>query len=225
MVKVLTQAKKFNFNEAEYINALSEVPIIDENKLPNILSYLVGFANLIATMGLDKVRIEESEKKHHKHLEELVAKRTKELKLAKEEAERANKSKSVFLANMSHELRTPLNSILGFSNLLSTDSNLSNKQKETLNIINQSGEYLLSMINEILDISKIEAGKINIESTTFDLYQLLNDIIDFLTQKATSKELYLNIEFNLNVNRYIKTDAKKLKQIILRTSENFLDLI
>jgi signal transduction histidine kinase len=108
------------------------------------------------------------------HLEDLVAERTKELARARDQALEANRAKSVFLANMSHELRTPLNAILGFTQLMMRDQGVSAEYRENLDVIIRSGEHLLGLINDVLEMSKIEAGQHTLNAENFDLYYMLN---------------------------------------------------
>lgn len=142
------------------------------------------------------------------------------LRLAKEAAEAANRAKSLFLANMSHELRTPLNAILGFSQLMSRDSNLSAAQQENLNIIRHSGEHLLTLINQVLDLSKIEAGQMSLNENSFDLYHLLADLEDMFSLKAKEKGLELQFSCAENVPQYIQTDEVKLRQVLINLLSN-----
>ncbi len=156
-------------------------------------------------------------------LEQEIAVRKKaeaELEKAKDAAEAANRAKSTFLANMSHELRTPLNAILGFSQLMNQDANLSTEQKENLGIIHRSGEHLLTLINQVLDLSKVEAGCMAKNETNFDIHYLLADIEDMFALKAQDKGLQLRFNCAANVPKYIRTDEVKLRQVLINLIGN-----
>lgn len=143
-----------------------------------------------------------------------------ELQQAKESAEAANLAKGAFLTNMSHELRTPLNAVLGFTQMLDADPNLNGQQREYLNIILRSGEHLLKLINDVLEMSKIDAGRVTLEETEFDLYRLLTSLIETLQLKAAAKDLQLNLELAAETPHFIKTDEKKLRQILVNLLNN-----
>jgi signal transduction histidine kinase/CheY-like chemotaxis protein len=155
-------------------------------------------------------------------LEQRVKERTIELAEAKEKAEVANQAKSTFLANMSHELRTPLNAILGFAQIMHNSRTLPSEHVDNVKIINRSGEYLLSLINDVLDMSKIEAGKITLDEQNFDLHRLLDEVHNLFYLKAKDKHLQLLIEGDDTVPRYIRTDGNKLRQVLLNLLSNAL---
>jgi PAS domain S-box-containing protein len=170
----------------------------------------------------DLKRAEQALREANTDLETRVAERTAELVEACDAAETANQAKSIFLANMSHELRTPLNAILGFSQLMGRDQALSTQHLEELKIINRSGEHLLTLINDILEMSKIEAGQATLNPAQFDLAQLLNSLVDMLRLKAESKGLSLSLAIAPDLPQYICTDGHKLRQVLLNLLSNAL---
>lgn len=145
-----------------------------------------------------------------------------QIKLAMEEAKSANKAKSIFLARMSHELRTPLNAILGFSNILKKSMNATQEEKNNLNIIKRSGEHLLNIINEILELSKIEAGKIEIIPKVFNLKELIEDINSIFAFRCKEKGLEFKIVLDDNLPEVVKMDDLRLRQILINLLSNSL---
>ncbi|MCP4105227.1 MAG: response regulator, partial [Desulfobacteraceae bacterium] len=142
------------------------------------------------------------------------------LRQAKEAAEAANKSKSAFLANMSHELRTPLNAVLGFSQLLVRSRNFDTDERKYLEIIHRNGEHLLKLINDVLDISKIEAGRTILTEKDFDLYRLINDVENMFHLKAGEKGLQMVFACDTDVPQYVRTDEGKLRQVLVNLVDN-----
>jgi len=158
--------------------------------------------------------------KHREHLEELVEERTRELLIAKDQAESANKAKSAFLANMSHELRTPLNAILGFSEMLARDPTATPQQQEKLTVINHSGSHLLTMINDVLDLSKIEAGRTDLEPEAFELPVFLEDIGRMFEMRAIDKSLHFELDLGGYLPRFVEADSGKLRQVLINLLGN-----
>ena len=159
-------------------------------------------------------------RKYQEHLEDLVRERTAKLVKAMDQAEAANRAKSAFLANMSHELRAPLNSILGIAQLMERDQEFPAKQRELLEILSRSGQQLFELIDDVLEMSRIEAGQTAIVSKTFDLHRFLDDLEEMMSPRAEKKGLPLTFERDSALPKYIQTDGRKLRQILINLLGN-----
>ena len=195
-------------------------PIFDETG--KVIYSINAFLDITKRIQTEKLLSD-----YNQTLEQQVAERTAELQQeimvrtqAEEAAKVANQAKSAFLANMSHELRTPLNAILGFAQLMSYSPNFLPEQKEHLDIISRSGEHLLTLINQVLDLSKIEAGRIPLNETEFDLHHLLNDLEDMFRLKASNKGLEIICDYSPALPQYIRTDEVKLRQVLINLVSN-----
>ncbi len=152
-------------------------------------------------------------------LEELT-RSEEELRRAKDAAETSSRSKSLFLANMSHEIRTPMNAVLGFSQLLLRDPETTPSQRQHLQTITRAGDHLLSLIDDILQIAKIEAGRITVEDTTFDLHRLLGDIELTFAERCRGKGLWLRVEGLAALPPHVVSDETKLRQVLVNLLGN-----
>jgi PAS domain S-box-containing protein len=202
-------------------------PIYDESG--NITYAIAAFRDITKRKQAEKLLAE-----YNRTLEAQVSERTQELSQtlehlkatqqeliqAKEAAECANRAKSEFLSKMSHELRSPLNAILGFTQVLARDNTLKLVQHKQLEIIKRSGEHLLSLINDVLEMSKIEAGRTTLNENKFDLYRLLSSLQEMLHLKAHSKGLQLTFNYSPDTPRYVRTDESKLRQILINLIGN-----
>ena len=192
--------------------------VAQSNENLQALSVMLGGFSILGILGISLVitRL----RYISEELKQKVRQRTLELEKLASVAKAANESKSQFLANMSHELRTPLNAILGFVQILERNANIDREQQKYLGIIGRSGEHLLNLINDILELSKIEANKVTLNNHSFDLYDLLATLREMLNIKAQLKGLQLNFDYHSDVPQYLQGDAKKLRQVLINLLSN-----
>ena len=193
--------------------------LVIESTLMGVVPVTLVLSSLRGALT-QSLRAEAELKLHQQHLEELVEQRTAELVEARDQAQSSNQAKSTFLANMSHELRTPLNAILGFSALVRGDSGLPEKHRKDLDIVNRSGEHLLTLIDDVLDMAKVEAGRAVVEKTSFHLDNLLHDSVELMRPRADEKGLRLVLEKSPVVPRFVRADAGKLRQVLINLLSN-----
>jgi signal transduction histidine kinase/DNA-binding NarL/FixJ family response regulator len=192
----------------------------------SVLSSIIPAAasNICATVVLGTLLLHEKRRSatevELREGEAILAAQAKELALARDTADRANRAKSTFLANMSHELRTPLNAILGYTQLLKRSPQTTKWQSEAYHTIHQSGEHLLMLIVDLLDLSKIEAEKLELQLSTVDMPAFLQGIVNIIRIKANEKSLEFECKFSPNLPSYIHADQKHLRQVLLNLLSN-----
>lgn len=191
--------------------------------LRNFLPVFFRHAALILSNEIrneKRAKAEAELQSYREHLEQLVEARTMELEAAKTAAETANRAKSVFLSNMSHELRTPLNAILGFAQLMERDSAISSQHLNELQTINRSGRHLLALINDVLEISRIEAGRTQMTFAPFNFDEMLMAICDIVRIRADSKGLIFRVERHGTLPQFVLGDEHHLRQVLINLLNN-----
>lgn len=175
-----------------------------------------GFNQMIGRIERARTELQEA----NNELEVRVQKRTAELVTARDAAEAANRAKSDFLAKMSHEIRTPMTAILGYADLLREDALSANDREEHLTTIRRNGEHLLAVINDILDVSKIEAGKMTTERIEASPGEIVADVASLMRARAQEKQVSLTVEYEGPIPAVIKTDPTRLRQILVNIVGN-----
>jgi len=217
------QADEYGFDKEKYLQAVAEVPVLSMAHVEQISKIWSRLARMIAETGLARLRLLELNReleRHRDHLEDLVEEKTADLAKAKEAAEAASLAKSVFLANMSHELRTPLNAILGYGQLMGRDAGLPEKYKQNIKIMSRSGEHLLGLIDEILEISKIESGRVTLNRTGFNIHRMVETTKEMFRLRVEKKGLSLKVERGAGLPEHINADERKLNQILSNLLSN-----
>ncbi|MES2260206.1 MAG: ATP-binding protein [Pseudomonadota bacterium] len=172
----------------------------------------------------ERKRAQQELLQHRNHLEELVQQRTAALSVALSDAQAANRAKSVFLANMSHELRTPLNSVIGFSQMLADSASMRDDEKRHLAIINRSGHHLLNLINDILELSKIEAGRVQLQESPLELTPLLHEVLEMVRVRSEQAGVALLLDCGALPAR-VGADGAKLRQVLLNLLSNAVKFV
>jgi len=222
------EADDLRILESRQISTYEEVVQVGERQISYLTTKTVYYdevGNALGIVGIarDINDFKQAEAVLHRanlELEHRVDVRTSELARAKEAAEAANQAKSVFIANMSHELRTPLNSILGFAQILLQQPGLDSERQSQVGTIYQSGKHLLTLINDILHLAKIEAGKLELQLSDFNLPNFIESLLAIIRVSAESKNLYLHYQSPSDLPTMVRGDETRLRQILLNLLSN-----
>lgn len=208
------------------VHLAQEISVIGEgeSKPLEITSNDIEINQLITTynkMIVEKIKTDAEILSHREHLQDMVDEKTHELQVARDDALKATKAKSMFLANMSHELRTPMNSIIGFTGILKDElaGPINEEQKNQLVMIYNSAHQLLNLINEILDLSKVEAGKMEVVLEVFSPYEMISELSNLMQTQASQKNIELTFETQ-DIPELINGDRSKLRQILVNLIGN-----
>jgi signal transduction histidine kinase/CheY-like chemotaxis protein len=188
-----------------------------------LVALLISIGIIMMLYGLVRAKVQQEEELKHRNvvIEQKVEEQTKELAIARDEAIEAVRMKSEFLASMSHEIRTPLNAIIGMSDLMS-ETKLTNEQDRYVGVFRKAGDALLSLVNDILDLSKIEANQLVLEEIPFNVMESIEEVAEIYALKAADKNIEIITRVDTGVNVYRVGDPGRLKQIILNLISNAL---
>ncbi len=216
--KIITGPLSKLVNTAKDVSEKKDYSVRVEKESNDELGLLVdAFNEMLHTTEKQNLAIQES----RDQLEVRVEERTKELHVAMDKAEEANRAKSTFLANMSHEIRTPMNAIIGFADLLQREDGMTERQIQYSKFIKESGDHLTSLVNDILDIAKIEAGQMKLKNVDFALQGLAEELATMFQLKCEEKHLDWKIDYS-HGNCLVKGDEIKLRQVLINLLGNAL---
>lgn len=210
------KARLYGFDEEAYIAAILAVPVFSKAEIERTMAFLVLLAENLGQMGLANRKLADTNaelERHRNDLERLVEERTAALRDALDEAQQANRAKSRFLASMSHEIRTPMNAILGFSEVLLRNADATPSQRQGLRIIERSGQHLLGLIDEVLEISRVDAGKAVLREDHFRPIDALEDVLAMFEAPCASLGLPLVADIDPSLNKPTVGDSGKIRQV------------
>jgi len=208
--RLLAYTQKLGLSEEEVKGELRKLTPVPADRLEKILNLLHLLTDELSTLGYNNLKLAKTIRGHVVLEEKLI--------LAKQKAEESDRLKTAFLANLSHEIRTPMNGIIGFSELLRYEGLNPVDRKEYIRLIHQSSNQLLSIINDIIDVSKIEAGQVDVSFTSFDLNDVFKEMESFFDPLATAKDIHLIYEAEGSIS--LTSDEIKLRQILTNLISN-----